>query len=112
MHLIGPLELIKGHLTYPPLNLIPDTLWIPEMKRAGKISRTAKFDVCSIGSSVGNVKRICMGKLLGSEPCSPAAFSHTNSLTRISASQVRTTQLIRTGFYIKPGESILFSHKC
>ena len=26
----------KGHMTYPPLNLIPHTLWIPEMKRAGK----------------------------------------------------------------------------
>ena len=39
----------KGHVTYPPLNLIPDTLWTPEMKKAGKNSRTAKFEVCSIG---------------------------------------------------------------
>ena len=39
----------NGHVTYPPLHLIPDTLWTPEMKRTGKISRTAKFKVCSIG---------------------------------------------------------------
>ena len=26
----------KGHVTYPPLNLIPDTLWIPETEREGK----------------------------------------------------------------------------
>ena len=26
----------KGHVTYPPLNLIPSTLWIPETERAGK----------------------------------------------------------------------------
>ena len=39
-----------GHMTYlyPPLNLRIGTLWVPETKRAGKISRTAKFEVCSI----------------------------------------------------------------
>ena len=30
---------------YPPLNLIPYTLWVPETERAGKISRTAKIDI-------------------------------------------------------------------
>ena len=34
-----------GHVTYPPLNLRPGTLWIPDMERAG----TATFEVCSIG---------------------------------------------------------------
>ena len=34
-----------GHVTYPPLNVILGTLWILEMERAGKISRTAKFEL-------------------------------------------------------------------
>ena len=25
-----------GHMTYPPLDLRPGTLWVPDMKRAGK----------------------------------------------------------------------------
>ena len=40
------------HVTYSPLNVRPGTnfyqKFLPEMKRAGKISRTAKFEVCSI----------------------------------------------------------------
>ena len=45
--MIGLLQQL-GYMTYPSLNLIRGTLLILEMERAGKLSRTAKFEVCSI----------------------------------------------------------------
>ena len=38
----------KGHVSYPPLNLIPCSLWVQETERAS-IGSTTKFEVCSIG---------------------------------------------------------------
>ena len=47
----------KGLMTYPPLNIILSTLWIPEMKRAGK-SR-----ICIMGKRCCQRARLALQQL-------------------------------------------------